>query len=70
MRLIGVRVSPRSVRYQCPSSRPSITAPRNAAPASSWRKATAQVPSAVPAIAPSMATATATETIPPTRAAA
>jgi hypothetical protein len=39
-RLIGPRERPRSVRYQCPSNNPSSTAPRNAAPASSWNNAT------------------------------
>jgi hypothetical protein len=67
-RLIGARVSPRSVRYQCPSNRPSRTAPRTAAPAKSWRNATPHEPSAVPAIAPSIATASGAAPNPPKRA--
>src|SRR3990170_4984199 len=68
VRLIGVRMSPRSVRYQCPSKSPSITAPRNPAPASSWSRATIRVPSPVPAIATSTAIETQAEAIPSTRA--
>ncbi len=41
-RLIGPRLSPRSVRYQCPSNSPSVIEPRNAAPASSWNSATGE----------------------------
>src|SRR5437870_615440 len=39
IRLMGVRVSLRSVKYQCPSSSPSSTAPVKSAPASSWKTA-------------------------------
>src|SRR3990170_2744150 len=68
VRLIGVRMSPRSVRYQCPSKSPSITALRTPAPASSWSRATIRVPSPVPAIATSTAIETQAEAIPSTRA--
>src|SRR5438477_10352273 len=37
VRLIGVRVSLRTVRYQWPSRSPSRTAPVNSAPPASWR---------------------------------
>ena len=40
-RSIGVLLSPRSVRYQWPSSSPPSTEPRNAAPASSSNSASA-----------------------------
>ena len=35
-RLIGPRPRPRSVRYQWPSSSPSVIEPRKAPPASNW----------------------------------
>src|SRR5581483_8742386 len=62
------RESPRSVRYQWPRRSPSITAPRNAAPATSWRNPTTGEPSAVPAIAPSMTTDSGVEATPSHRA--
>ncbi len=68
-RLMGPRVSFRSVRYQCPSSRPSKTAPVNAAPASSWKKDTPVDSSVVRANAHSIATARGTVRTPTTRAA-
>ena len=66
-RSIGVRLSPRSVRYQWPSSRPSSTEPRNAAPASSSNRASAYCWRPVAAIATSTAIETGTETKPTIR---
>src|SRR3972149_750109 len=68
VRLIGVRVSPRSVRYQCPSKSPSITAPRTRAPAGGGGRATTRDPPPAPAIPTSTAIETQAEAIPSTRA--
>src|SRR5439155_12599446 len=69
MRLIGVRGSLRSVRYQWPSSRPSRTAPVNSAPARSWKIDRPNDSSVVRANATSMAMARGTVAIPTIRAA-
>src|SRR5205823_4916641 len=69
-RLIGPRGRPRSVRYQCPSIRPSTTLPRNAAPTSDWKSARGSDWRPVPAIATSVVTAITALTNPRTRPAA
>src|SRR5438034_5859296 len=69
MRLIGVRVSRRSVRYQWPSKSPSRTAPVNSAPARSWKTDSASGSPVSRANATSMATASGTVRRPRTRAA-
>src|SRR4029077_11208241 len=66
-RLMGVRLSFRSVRYQGPRNRALYAAPRNAAPASSWNRQIANDCRPVEAIGTSVATDSTVATIATTR---